>query len=155
MYAALVFDTQVFPATAPLSLGQVRNQENTTSKALMTTRRSSRPYWQATCFVFTIEFPSGMKPKIWYLRREDRKKKSKLTSILKYATRAECVTSSRRFDAKTYCESQKADSQGFNGQFNITNNSVLNEIAPLFFAENIQSRGDLEIQDCKQFLSIT
>ena len=44
------------------------------------TRFSSKPYWQAVYFAFTIKFASGMRLKMRYLHREDRKKKSKSIS---------------------------------------------------------------------------
>ena len=96
-------------------------EEIGTSKAqLRRTRFSSRPHQDRQLYcVPTIASASGMIPTIWYIHREDRRKRKRidldpeqLTTITQIKE-AELLTTSRRLDAVTHCESRVADSQGF------------------------------------------
>ena len=73
----------IFPATEPLSLGQLRRGNNKLplpGYIRKQDRLSSIPFWQAIYNVFAIEFASGMRLKIRYQHQEERKTKSKSIS---------------------------------------------------------------------------
>ena len=112
----------LFPATAPLSLGQLRNGgrhchfqgtcENKNTLMITIWARTVLCIYICVCQRYHTE-NLLLAPRRLEEEEGDRPRPGAVDNNSAKKKRAEHVTSSRRVDAETHCEARKADSQGF------------------------------------------
>ena len=140
-----------FPATEPLSVGHLRNGERNnhfqgtleSKKIIINTTPAGNLLCIYNCICQWYDTDKVVPTPRTAAEAEDIDLEP--DQLTDYAKRAEHVTSSRRLDVETYCESRNADSQRLPTRQNLPE---------LLHAQNTHNQDILKVRDYKQFSPI-